>query len=69
MRSAPFYNFLLEASLCGGLMILLMLPVRLLLRKRLGSRAVYFAWLLVALRPLHCVWFVRERWSPSRRMD
>ncbi len=52
MRSAPFYNFLLEASLCGGLMILLMLPVRLLLRKRLGSRAVYFAWLLVAVRLL-----------------
>lgn len=52
MRSAPFYNFLLEATLCGGLMILMMLPVRLLMRKRLGSRAVYFAWLLVAVRLL-----------------
>ncbi len=52
MRSAPFYNYLLETALLGSIMILLMLPVRRFFRNKLGSRAVYFIWLLVALRLL-----------------
>ena len=56
MRTAVVYNFLLEANLMASIAILLMLPIRRFLRGRLGSRAIYFAWLLVAVRllcPLH----------------
>ena len=51
-RSMTVFNFLLEASLCGALLILLALLVRWLLRRKLGSRAVYMVWLLVAIRLL-----------------
>ncbi len=52
MRSAPFYNFLMEAALCGSVMILAALALRPLLRRRAGSRAIYWAWLLIAARLL-----------------
>ena len=52
MRSMTVFNYLLEATLFGSVLILLVFAVRLMLRNRLGSRAVYIAWLLVALRLL-----------------
>lgn len=52
MRSMMVFNYLLEATLFGSVLILLAVAVRMLLRDRLGSRAVYAAWLLVALRLL-----------------
>ncbi len=52
MRTATVYNFLLEANLMASLAIVLMAVVRKFLRKPLGSRAIYFAWLLVAVRLL-----------------
>ena len=52
MRSMTVFNFLLEATLLGSVLILLVVAVRALLRARLGNRAVYIAWLLVALRLL-----------------
>ncbi|MEA5016863.1 MAG: M56 family metallopeptidase [Candidatus Limiplasma sp.] len=52
IRSMTVFNFLLEASLCGALLILLALLVRWLLRRKLGSRMVSLVWLLVAIRLL-----------------
>ena len=52
MRTAIAYNFLIEASLMASIAILLLIPIRMLARKKLGSRAICFAWLLVALRLL-----------------
>lgn len=52
MRTATVFNFLIEATLAGSVMILLMLPVRRFLRSKLTSRLLCFAWLLVALRLL-----------------
>lgn len=52
MRSAIVFNVLIEATLLGSLLILLTLLVRKLFRKPLGNRAIYFAWLLVAMRLL-----------------
>jgi len=52
MRTATLYNFLLEANIIAGIAILLMLLIRRLLRRQLGNRAIYFAWLLVAIRLL-----------------
>lgn len=52
MRTATLYNFLVEANLIAGIAILLLALVRRLLRKQLGNRALYFAWLLVAVRLL-----------------
>ena len=52
MRTATVFNFLIEANLIAGIAILLMLPVRKFFRKRLGNRALCFAWLLVAIRLL-----------------
>ena len=52
MRTAPIYNFLIEATIIASIAILLMLPIRRFLRGRLGSRAICFAWLLVAVRLL-----------------
>lgn len=52
MRKAIVYNFLLEATIIASIAILLMLIVRKVLRKQLGSRAIAFAWLLVAIRLL-----------------
>ena len=52
VRIMTVFNYLLEATLCGSALILIVLLARRLLRARLGNRAVYFAWLLVALRLL-----------------
>ncbi len=52
MRSMTIFNFLLEASVIGSVLILLVIAVRALLRERLGSRAIYAAWFLVAVRLL-----------------
>ena len=52
MRSMTVFNFLLEATLWGSALILLLVAARALLRTRLGNRAVYVAWLLVAMRLL-----------------
>lgn len=52
MRTALIYNFLIEANLMASMAILLMILVRLFCRKQLGSRAICFAWLLVAVRLL-----------------
>jgi len=52
MRSMTVFNYLLEATLFGSVLILLLVAVRLLLRRRLGSRALYAGWLVVAVRLL-----------------
>ena len=52
MRSMTVFNYLLEATLFGSVLILLMISARGLLRDRLGSRAIYAGWLLAALRLL-----------------
>lgn len=52
MRTATLYNFLTEATLMASIAIVLMLPIRRLLRKSLGSRALCFGWLLVVIRLL-----------------
>ena len=52
MRSAVVFNFLIEANIMASIAILLMIPLRKLLRKQLGSGALCFGWLLVALRLL-----------------
>lgn len=52
MRTAYVYNFLVEANIMASLAILLMLIVRKFFRRSLGSRAICFAWLLVAIRLL-----------------
>ena len=52
MRTATVYNFLIEANIMASLAILLMIPVRLFFRRKLGNKALCFAWLLVAIRLL-----------------
>ena len=52
MRSMTIFNYLLEATLFGSVLILLIIAARGLLRRRLGSRAIYASWLLAALRLL-----------------
>jgi len=52
MRSMTVFNYLLEATLLGSVLILLLVTVRALLRDRLGSRVIYVGWLLAALRLL-----------------
>ena len=52
IRTIMVFNYLLEAALFGGVMILLLLVVRRLLRGKLGSGVIYAAWLLVAVRLL-----------------
>ena len=52
VRSMTVFNYLLEATLCGAILIVIVLLARRFLRGKLGNRAVYFAWLLVALRLL-----------------
>lgn len=46
MRSVTFYNFLLEATLTGSILILLLLLARVTIGKRISRLAVYAAWLL-----------------------
>ena len=50
MRSATIYNFLIEANILAGIAIVLMMLIRKFLRGKIGNRAIWFAWLLVALR-------------------
>ena len=52
MRSMTVFNYLLEATLLGSVLILLLVAVRALVRDRLGSRALYAGWGLAALRLL-----------------
>ena len=52
MRTALIYNFLIEANLMASIAILLMILVRKFCRQKLGSRAIYAAWALVAVRLL-----------------
>ena len=52
MRSMTVFNYLLEATLFGSVLILLVVAVRLLLRQHLGSRVIYALWLVAALRLL-----------------
>ena len=52
MRSMTLFNFLLEATLIGGALVLVMLAVRTLLRGRISNRVLYALWLVVALRLL-----------------
>ena len=51
-RTITVFNYLLEAALAGGIMILLMLCARQVLRRRVSNRIIYAAWLLVAIRLL-----------------
>ena len=52
MRTALIYNFLIEANLMASIAILLMILVRKFCLQKLGSRAIYAAWALVAVRLL-----------------
>ena len=52
MRAATVFNFLIESTLMGSVMILILLLVRRFLRPQLGSRLLCVAWLLVAARLL-----------------
>jgi len=52
MRTAPIYNFLIEANIMASIAILLMMAVRKTLRKQMGNSAICFGWLLVAARLL-----------------
>lgn len=52
LRSMTFFNFLLEATLAGSVLILVVMVLRLVFRRRIGSRMVYLAWALVAVRLL-----------------
>ena len=52
MRSALIYNFLIEANIMASISILLMIPLRKLLRKQVGNTAICFGWLLIAIRLL-----------------
>lgn len=51
-RTMTVFNFLLEAALLGSLLIVLVMLVRKFLRGKIGNRAVYMLWLLVAIRLL-----------------
>lgn len=66
------FNYLLEATLFGSVMILLLVAARLLLRGRLGSRAIYAGWGLTALRLLLPVSFpnpVMDEFRPGFSVD
>ena len=52
MRVIGFLEYLLEASIGAAVLIPLVLIARRFFRVRVGSRAIYLAWLLVALRLL-----------------
>lgn len=72
MRSMTVFNYLLEATVIGSVIILLVIAVRALLRDRLGSRAIYVAWLLVALRlllPLSLPNPVMDEFRPGFSVD
>ena len=52
MRSMTLFNFLLESSLIGGALVMVMVAVRALLRGRISGRVLYALWIVVALRLL-----------------
>lgn len=52
MKVIGFLEYLLEASIGAAVLIPLVLIARRFFRVRVGSRAIYLAWLLVALRLL-----------------
>ena len=58
MRTALFYNFFIEANLMAVIAIALMSVIRKYLRRPLGSSALCFGWLLIALRLLLPISFV-----------
>lgn len=51
-RSMTYFNFLLEATLAGSILILVVIVLRRVFRRQIGSRLVYLAWALVAVRLL-----------------
>lgn len=51
-RSMTYFNFLLEATLAGSVLIIVMLILRRVFRRKIGSGLVYLAWGLVAVRLL-----------------
>lgn len=72
MRSAVVFNALLESTLFGSALILLVFFTRGLFRKRLGNRVVAFAWLLVAVRlllPLSLPNPLMSQLRPARSVD
>lgn len=52
MRSMTMFNFLLEATLIGSALALVMTALRAVLRGRVSNRIIYVLWLVVALRLL-----------------
>ena len=52
MRSAVLFNFLIEANIMASVAIVLMIPLRKILRRKLGNTALCFGWLLIAIRLL-----------------
>lgn len=52
MRTATVFNFLVESSLIGSMLILCTLILRAAFRRHLGSRCLMTLWLLIALRLL-----------------
>lgn len=51
-RTVMVFNYLLEAALFGGILILLVLLVRRFFRNKLGNGLICLAWLMVAVRLL-----------------
>jgi len=52
MRTAVLFNFLIESGIIASVGILLLLVARRVFRNAIGSRAILFGWLLVAVRLL-----------------
>lgn len=52
MRAFTVFQWLFEASIGALVLVCLILPVRRLLRGKLGSKLIYALWLLVILRLL-----------------
>lgn len=52
MRAFTVFQWLFEASIGALVLVCLILPVRQLLRGKLGSKLIYALWLLVILRLL-----------------
>lgn len=52
MRSMTIFNYLLEATLFGSILILLICALRYFFRGKLGNRFIHIAWLLPVLRIL-----------------
>lgn len=72
MRTAILYNFLLEANIMASIAIILMLIARTTLRKPLGSKALSFGWLLIAIRlllplslPNPFIYLIRTPYAPD----